>query len=82
MCLATPRRVVRVDGGRAEVDWDRDQLWVSAADALDLRPGELVLVHAGLVLDRVAPDEVEQILTLHASLELASPDAEAVEAAG
>jgi hydrogenase expression/formation protein HypC len=69
MCLAIPRRVLRVDGERAEIDWDGEPSWVSTAGTSDLSPGEYVLVHAGLVLDRISAEEAEQILELYASLE-------------
>jgi hydrogenase expression/formation protein HypC len=74
MCLALPRRVLRIDGERIEVDWDGEPLWVSAAGVSNLEPGEHVLVHAGQVLDRVSAEEVEQILALYASLESATLD--------
>ena len=72
MCLATPRRVLRVDGERAEIDWDGEPLWVSTAGTPGLGPGAYVLVHAGLVLDWISDDEAEQTLALYASLESAS----------
>jgi hydrogenase expression/formation protein HypC len=68
MCLAVPRRVLCVDGDRVEVEWDGEPLWVSAVAVTDLEPGEYVLVHAGLVLDRVSAEEAEQILALQATL--------------
>ena len=94
MCLAVPRRVLRVDGDRAEVEWDDAPLWVSTVGAADLQPGEYVLVHAGVVLDRLSADEAEAILALQGELDnlwpadspVASPanspdDRRAVEAA-
>jgi hydrogenase expression/formation protein HypC len=74
MCLAVPRRVLRIDGDRVEVDWDGEPLWVSAAGVENLEPGEHVLVHAGQVLDRISAEDAEQILALYASLESASRD--------
>lgn len=68
MCLAVPRRVRSVDGDRAEVEWDGEPLWVATAGIVNLQPGEYVLVHAGLVLDRVSADEAEQILALQAAM--------------
>jgi hydrogenase expression/formation protein HypC len=64
MCLAVPRRVLRIDGDRAEVDWDGEPLWAAAAGVPDLQPGEYVLVHAGQVLERISADEATEILAL------------------
>jgi hydrogenase expression/formation protein HypC len=72
MCLAMPRRVLRVVGDQVEIDWDGEPLWVSAAGVSDVEAGEHVLVHAGQVLDRISADEAEQILELYASLEAAT----------
>ncbi len=69
MCLATPRRVLRVEGERAEIEWDSGPLWVAAGGTPDLAAGDYVLVHAGQVLDRISADEAEQILALYASLD-------------
>lgn len=74
MCLAVPRKVLRVDGERVQIEWEGGPLWVLVSDALAIVPGEYVLVHAGQVLDRVSAEEAEQILALHASLEAAWPD--------
>lgn len=79
MCLAVPRRVLRIDGDRVEVDWDGEPLWVSAAGVANLESGEHVLVHAGQVLDRISAEDAEQILALYASLEAASLDSQTVE---
>jgi hydrogenase expression/formation protein HypC len=64
-----PRRVLRVQGNTVQVDWDGGPMWADSAGVLALEPGDYVLVHAGLVLDRLSADEAEQILALHASLE-------------
>lgn len=69
MCVAMPRRVLRVEGDRLEVEWDDGPLSVSAAGFADLAVGEYVLVHAGQVLDRISGEEAAQILALYADLE-------------
>lgn len=66
MCLAVPRRVLRVDGSRAEVEWDDGPLVVEAVGLPDLAPGEYVLVHAGLALERLSAAEAEEVLALQA----------------
>jgi hydrogenase expression/formation protein HypC len=69
MCLATPRRVLHVEGERAEVEWDGEPLWVATGGFDNLAPGDYVLIHAGLIVDRISEEEAEQILALYASLE-------------
>jgi hydrogenase expression/formation protein HypC len=82
MCLTTPRRVLRVEGERAEVEWDNESLWVATGGTPDLTPGDCVLVHAGQILDRISADEAEQILALYASLEGADVSLLVTEPAG
>jgi hydrogenase expression/formation protein HypC len=63
-----PRRVLRIDGERAKIEWDGEPLWVATGGTPDLTVGEYVLVHAGQILDRVSESEAEEILALYASL--------------
>ena len=69
MCLAMPRRVLRIDGERAEIEWDSEPLWVATGGTTDLAVGDYVLVHAGQILDRISEGEADEILALYASLE-------------
>jgi hydrogenase expression/formation protein HypC len=69
MCQAIPRRVLRVDGGRAEVDYDGKPTWVEASAVPNLVVGEYVVVYAGQALDRMATDEAEAMLQFYADLE-------------
>lgn len=69
MCQAIPRRVLRVDGSRVEVDYDGRPTWVSALALPDLKIGEYVVVYAGQALDRMPTDEAEAMLAFYADLE-------------
>jgi hydrogenase expression/formation protein HypC len=69
MCLATPRRVLRVEGDHAEVEWDGEPLRVATGGFDTLAPGDYVLIHAGLVVDRISAEEADQILELYATME-------------
>ena len=82
MCLATPRRVLRIEGERVEIDWDGESLWVATGGIADLALGDFVLVHAGLVLARLSAAEADQILELYASLEEADSSAPFSEFSG
>ena len=82
MCLAMPRRVLRISSDRAEIEWDGESLWVATGGTPDLAAGDYVLVHAGQILDRISADEAEQILALYASLEGADMSLLVTEPAG
>jgi len=69
MCQAIPRRVLRTDGGRAEVDYDGRPTWVEAGAIPDLAVGEYVVVYAGQALDRMPTEEAEAMLRFYADLE-------------
>ena len=69
MCLAVPRRILRIDGERVEIDWDGEPLVVASGGVPNLAVGDYVLVHAGLVLDRISAEEADQILELYTNLE-------------
>ncbi len=69
MCQAIPRRVLRVDGVRVEVDYDGQPTWVEAHGLADLTVGEYVVVYAGQALERMPVDEAEEMLAFYAGLE-------------
>lgn len=69
MCQAIPRRVLRVDRERVEVDYDGQPTWVSALALPDLQVGEYVVVYAGQALDRMPTEEAEEILAFYADFE-------------
>ena len=77
MCQAVPRRVLQVDGARAEVDYDGVPTWIEAAGVADLQVGEYVVVYAGQALERMANDEAEELLAWYANLESMLAEAEA-----
>jgi hydrogenase expression/formation protein HypC len=63
MCLAIPMRVVEIDGFKAVAEVDG----VRREARLDLLPevavGDYVLVHAGLAIATVDPEDAEETLT-------------------
>ena len=77
MCQAIPRRVLRTDGARAEVDYDGVHTWVEAAGIADLRVDEYVVVYAGQALEKMETSEAEEMLAWYASLESMLEEAEA-----
>jgi len=64
MCLAVPMKVVEIVGDTARVE----QEGVSRKVRIDLlggvELGDYVLVHAGIAIERVRPEEAEETLRL------------------
>jgi hydrogenase expression/formation protein HypC len=64
MCLAIPMKVVEIEGSTAVVE----QEGVSRKARIDfldgVQIGDYVLVHAGIAIERVRPDEAEETLRL------------------
>jgi hydrogenase expression/formation protein HypC len=68
MCLAVPGLVTGIEGKAAAVDFGG----ISRPARLDLLPdvtvGEYVLVHAGFVIQRMAVEEAEDLLSRFAAV--------------
>ena len=81
MCIAIPSRVVTHDGSTATVERFGERLIVSLA-LLDepLEIGDYVIVHAGIAIERMEPEEAAETLKLFA--ELFPSEMGAVEADG
>ena len=64
MCLAIPMKVVEVRGNKALVG----QGGVSREVRIDflegVKPGDFLLIHAGIAIERVRPEEAEETLRL------------------
>jgi len=64
MCLAIPMRVVEIRGNTARVE----QEGVSREARIDflsgIKVGDFVLVHAGVAIERVRPEDAEETLRL------------------
>ena len=64
MCLAIPMRIVELDGAAALVE----AMGVRRKTRMDLLPdvgvGEYVLVHAGLAIAVVDPEEAERTISI------------------
>jgi len=63
MCLAIPMRIIEIEGFRAVAEVDG----VRREARLDLLPevavGDYILVHAGLAIATVDPEDAEETLT-------------------
>ena len=64
MCLAVPMKVVEIDGpvARVEEGGVRREARVDLIDGLKV--GDYVIVHAGVAIDRLEPEEALETLKL------------------
>lgn len=61
MCLSLPGKVIRLDGPRALVDTAGTQRWCNGLMQPDLKVGDRVLVHAGLILEVLTDERAEEM---------------------
>ncbi len=64
MCLAVPMKVIELDLPLAVVEVEGVRREIRADFLPDLVLGDYVLVHAGVAIERVDPDEAEETLRL------------------
>lgn len=64
MCLAIPMKVIKVNAPMATVELETVVRDIRADFIEDLKEGEYVLVHAGMAIERVRPEEAEETLKL------------------
>ena len=62
MCQAIPRRILAIEPGRLQVDYDGSSRWVEAHGLPELAVGDYVVVYAGQALDRMDTAEAEEML--------------------
>jgi hydrogenase assembly chaperone HypC/HupF len=69
MCLVLPSRVTSVDGTNVEVELaDGERVRVSGELRPDVAVGDYVLVDRGLVVETIAADEAQAILSMYAEI--------------
>jgi hydrogenase expression/formation protein HypC len=73
MCLAVPMLVTSLDGATAVVAQDGVERTVRVDFLPDLRPGDYVLIHAGVALQTITPADAEATLRLLKELADAPP---------
>ncbi len=61
MCVGMTARVISVEEGVAVVDASGARRSVSAELLEDLRPGDWVMVHAGIAIARIDPDDAAEL---------------------
>jgi len=72
MCLAIPARVLSVDGTRAILELRGREVQADAS-LVAVKPGDYVLVSAGLIVQFMEPEEAEERLQLLSSMDILPP---------
>jgi hydrogenase expression/formation protein HypC len=76
MCVTRPAEVLDVEGATARVVWQGQPLRVDLSLVGPVAPGEYLLVHAGLALEKVDRDEAAGLTALLAEwADLTAPGA-------
>lgn len=63
MCVALPGKVIEVNEKDAVVDFNGNQV-TARTGLVDVKIGDYVLVHAGCVIQKVTPQEAEDLTEL------------------
>lgn len=67
MCVAAPGRVIEITNGIAKVDFSGNIVTANAG-IVNVKPGDNVLVHAGLIIQKVSQSEAEEMNELFGML--------------
>ena len=66
MCLSKPKRVIRVDGNQALVEFRGDKTIVNIAnqqrEKQKIRPGDYVLCQSGFVVQKISKEKADEIM--------------------
>lgn len=68
MCVALPGKVVKVNERTALVDFSGNTV-EARSGFVDVKPGDMVLVHAGCILQKVSEEEGQEMTDLFRELE-------------
>ncbi len=65
MCLTVPARIISVDGPKAMIrDSQENERQVNIGAITDPRKGDWVLVHADLAVNKISPEEAEDLIEM------------------
>lgn len=64
MCLAIPAKVVKIQDGKAQVDFGEGVLREVDISLVEVKVGEYVLVHAGYAIQVLSREEAQETLRL------------------
>lgn len=67
MCVAAPGKIIEINGDTAVIDYNGNKVNANKG-IVDVKIGDYVLVHAGLVIQVLPEDEAENMLELFEEL--------------
>jgi hydrogenase expression/formation protein HypC len=68
MCVAAPGRLISTDGNVGKVDFNGNVVQ-ALMGAVDAKPGDYVLVHAGCAIEVMDRGSAEELLAVFAELD-------------
>jgi hydrogenase expression/formation protein HypC len=76
MCVAYPGKVLTIENNHARVDFTGSVVPVNIS-MVSVKPGDYVLVHAGMAIQKVETEEAKEWIALFQDLENATAEAKA-----
>ena len=73
MCVAYPGKILSIENQHARVDFTGSVVPVNIS-MVDVEPGDYVLVHAGMAIQKVETEEAQEWISLFRDLEEATED--------
>lgn len=70
MCVAYPGKILNIEGKHALVDFTGSQVKVNVS-MVEVQPGDYVLVHAGMAIQKVVEQEAEAWIELFKEIQAA-----------
>ena len=68
MCVAAPGKIIELNGNTATIDYNSNTVTANAG-VVDVNVGDYVLVHAGLIIQKISQSEAEEMADLFNVLE-------------
>lgn len=68
MCVAAPGKIIDIKDNIATIDYNGNTVTANAG-VVDVKVGDRVLVHAGLIIQKISESEAEEMAELFSMLE-------------
>ncbi len=68
MCVAAPGKIIEIKGDTAIVEYNSNKVNANKG-IVDVKVGDYVLVHAGLIIQVISEDEAEAMADIFSELE-------------
>ena len=68
MCVAAPGKIIELNGNMATIDYNGNTVTANAG-VVNVSVGDYVLVHAGLIIQKISQTEAEEMADLFNVLE-------------